>query len=117
MLHIPPTKHSSPNSYNKQIKNKNKRRAKQKSIPFRKRRFGEKEVRKMGQTEKDKTGRATGLGRRTREDIFFLSGIKLTALRRQTGGGETSEIPGLPSGVKKKKKKKKKGGVSLLIAP
>ena len=40
--------------------------------------------------EKDKTERETGLGRRTREEIQ-KSGIKLTALRFQTG--ETSETP------------------------
>ena len=36
------------------------------------------------QTEKDKTERITGLGRRTREDIAKWN--KMTALRFQTGG-------------------------------
>ena len=36
--------------------------------------------------EKDKTERATGLGRRTKEEICRKGGIKLTALRLQTKG-------------------------------
>ena len=57
-----------------------------------------KEVRRKA--EKDKTKRATGLGRRTREEIFFfLNGIKLTTLRFQTGGGERHQNRrGLPPG-------------------
>ena len=47
--------------------------------------------------EKDKTEIATGRGRRTREGIQ-KSGIKLTALRFQTGGRH-QKSPGLPSGV------------------
>ena len=47
------------------------------------------------QAEKDKIERITGLGRRTREEIAKWN--QMTALRFQTGG-ETSDIPGLPSG-------------------
>ena len=46
-------------------------------------------------TEKYKTERVTRLGRRTREEIAKWN--QMTALRFQTGG-ETSDIPGLPSG-------------------
>ena len=53
--------------------------------------------RKDQQAEKDKTERVTGLGRRTREEIAKWN--QMTALRVRTGGGETSDIPGLPSGV------------------
>ena len=58
-----------------------------------------KKFRKMDQqAEKDKTERVTGLGRRTREEIANWN--QMTALRFQTGkGGETSDIPGLPSMV------------------
>ena len=45
--------------------------------------------------KKEKTERVTGLGRRTREEIAKWN--QMTALRFQTGG-ETSDIPGLPSG-------------------
>ena len=45
--------------------------------------------------KKDKTDRATGLGIITREEIVKWN--QMTALRFQTGG-ETSDIPGLPSG-------------------
>ena len=48
------------------------------------------------QAEKDKTERVTG-GRRTREEIAKWN--QMTALRFQTGG-ETSDIPGLPLGVR-----------------
>ena len=44
----------------------------------------------------DKTERVTGLGRRTREEIARWN--QMTALRFQTGG-ETSDIPSLPSGL------------------
>ena len=50
--------------------------------------------RKGQQAEKDETERVTGLGRRTREEIAKWN--QMTALRFQTGG-ETSDIPGLPS--------------------
>ncbi|WP_293649059.1 hypothetical protein, partial [Thiolapillus sp.] len=43
----------------------------------------------------DEIDRVTGLGRRTREEIAKCN--QMTALRFQTG--ETSDIPGLPSGV------------------
>ena len=43
--------------------------------------------------KKKKTERATGLGRRTREEIAKWN--QMIALRFQTGG-ETSDIPGLP---------------------
>ena len=46
--------------------------------------------------KKDETGRVTGLGRRTREEIAKRRN-QMTALRFQTGG-ETSDIPSLPSG-------------------
>ena len=68
-------KYSSPNRSKKP-----KKRATQQSLPFGKWKFGKKEVRRMGQ----KTERATGLDRRTREEIQ-KSGIKLTALRFQMG--------------------------------
>ena len=45
--------------------------------------------------EKDKTEGVTGLGRRTREEIAKWN--QMTALRFQARG-ETSDIPGLPSG-------------------
>ena len=45
--------------------------------------------------KKDETGRVTGLGRRTREEIAKRRN-QMTALRFQTGG-ETSDIPSLPS--------------------
>ena len=48
------------------------------------------------QAEKDKTERGTGLGGRTREEIAKWN--QMTALRFQTAG-ETSDIPGLPSGA------------------
>ena len=44
---------------------------------------------------KGKIERVTGLGRRTREEIAKWN--QMTALRVQTVG-ETSDIPGLPSG-------------------
>ena len=47
------------------------------------------------QTETDKTERVTGLDRRPREEIAKWN--QMTALRFQTGG-ETSDIPGPPSG-------------------
>ena len=60
--------------------------------------FSGTEFRRKGQqAENDKTERVTGLGRRTREEIAKWN--QMTALRFQTGGGETSDIPGLPSGV------------------
>ena len=53
-------------------------------------------MRRKGQrAENDKTERVIGLGRRTSEEIAKWN--QMTALRFQTGG-ETSEIPGLPSG-------------------
>ena len=57
---------------------------------------GKKFRRKGQQAENDQTERVTGLGRRTREEIAKWN--QMTALRFQTGGGETSDIPGLPSG-------------------
>ena len=51
--------------------------------------------------KKDKTERVTGLGRRTREETAKWN--QMTALRFQTGGGETSDIPGLPWGAKRQK--------------
>ena len=51
--------------------------------------------RKVQQAENDKTERVTGLGRRTREEIAKWN--QMTTLRFQTGG-ETLDIPGLPSG-------------------
>ena len=64
-------KYSSPNLSNKPPK---KTRATQKSLPFGKWRFREKEVREWAKgngpkPEKDKTERAAGLGRRTGEEI------------------------------------------------
>ena len=47
------------------------------------------------QAEKNKAERVLGLIRRTREEIVKWN--QMTALRFQTGG-ETSDIPGLPSG-------------------
>ena len=58
--------------------------------------FWKKFRRKDLQTENDKTHRVTGLGRRTREEIAKWN--QMTALRLQTWG-ETSDIPGLPSGA------------------
>ena len=57
------------------------------------------------QKKKDKTERVTGLGRRTREEIVKLN--QMTTLRFQTGG-ETSDIPGLPSGILTVEKKQLK---------
>ena len=48
------------------------------------------------QAENDKTERVTGLGRRTRKEIAKWN--QMTALRFKRGG-ETSDIPGLPSGA------------------
>ena len=62
--------------------------------------FWKKFRRKGQQAENDKTERVTGLGRRTREEIVKWN--QMTALRFQTGG-ETSDIPGLPSGASCKK--------------
>ena len=60
------------------------------------------------QAEEDKTERLTGLGRRTREQIAKWN--QMTALRFQTVG-ETSDIPGLPSGgIKKDKHQTHRGG-------
>ena len=58
----------------------------------------------MGQqTEKEKTERVSGLGRKTREETVKWN--QMTALKFKTGGGgETSDIPGLPSGASPKKK-------------
>ena len=56
---------------------------------------GKKSRRKAQRAEKDKTEMLTGLGRRTRQEIAKWN--QMTALRFQTGG-ETSNIPGLPSG-------------------
>ena len=90
---------SSPNCANKQ----NTTRATQKNLPFGKWRFVEEKVRRNGpKAEKDNTARATGLGKRTREerDIYiYKRGIKLTALKFQTGGRH-QKSPGLPSGDK-----------------
>ena len=64
MLHIPPTKkvkYSSPNH--------SKKRPTQKSLPFGKWRFREKGHDNGTKAEKDKAERATGLGRRTKEEI------------------------------------------------
>ena len=58
--------------YSSDRSNKNKKtRATQKSLPIGKWRFREKEVTagEWPKAEKDKTERATGLGRRTREEI------------------------------------------------
>ena len=44
-------------------------RATQKSLPFRKWRFREKQMQNGPKAEKDKTAIETGLGRRTREEI------------------------------------------------
>ena len=59
--------------------------------------FSGKKFRIKGQqAEKNKTERVTGLGRRTRGKIAKWN--QMRALRFQTGG-ETSDIPGLPSGL------------------
>ena len=47
--------------------------------------------------KRDKLERVTGLDRRTREEIAKWN--QMTTLRFQTGG-ETPDIPGLPSGIK-----------------
>ena len=80
MLHIPPQlKYSSPNRSKKQRATKN-------SLSFRKWRFRAGKSQENGQNaEQEKTERATGLGRRTKEEVY-QSVIKLTALRVQTGG-------------------------------
>ena len=49
--------------------------------------------------EKDKTQRAKGLGRRTREEIIIEKRDQ-TDSPETPGRGETSEMPGLPSGGK-----------------
>ena len=59
-------------------------------------RFRERGQENGPKSEKDTTERATGLGRRTREETE-KSGIKLKAQRFQTGG-KTSEIPWPPFG-------------------
>ena len=65
--------------------------------------------------EMDKTDRAKGLGRRTREGIY-KSGIKLTAHpdRGWGGGGETEKIPRPPlgggGGETERTERKKEGG-------
>ena len=76
------------------------KRATQRSLPFRKWRFREKVVRRMGQKQKkDKTERAKGLRRRTREaEEIPKSGIKLTALRFQTGGRHQKSPTSLQGG-------------------
>ena len=62
--------------------------------------FSEKRFRRKGQQAgKDKTERVTGLGRKTRKEIVKWN--QMTALRFRRGG-ETSDIPGLPSGVRAK---------------
>ena len=58
--------------------------------------LGEKIRRMDKQAEKDKTERVTELGRRTKWN-------QMTALRFQTGGRQTSDIPGLPLGFITKK--------------
>ena len=84
-------KYSSPNRSNKQ---KDKSHTKEQT--FRKMEGWGKRGPKA---EKNQTERATGLGRRTREGIY-KSGIKLTALRFQTGGRhQKSPGTGLPSGM------------------
>ena len=58
-----------------------------------------KEFRRMDQQaekKEDKTERVIGLGRRTKEEIVKWN--QMTALRFQTGGGGTSDVPGFPSG-------------------
>ena len=50
----------------------------------------------QAEKKKKKTKRVTGRGRRTREEIVKWN--QMTALRFQAGG-ETSDIPGLPSGA------------------
>ena len=54
--------------------------------------------RKDQQAEKDKTERVTGLGRRTREDK-----VESNDSPEIPGRGETSDIPGLPSGERKRR--------------
>ena len=58
-------KYSSPNHSKKQ----NKTKATQKSQPFGKWRFRERDQENGPKAEMDKTERATGLGRRTKEEI------------------------------------------------
>ena len=58
--------------------------------------LGKKFRRMDKQAEKDKTERVTELGRRTKWN-------QMTALRFQTGGRQTSDIPGLPLGFITKK--------------
>ena len=85
-------KYSSPN----RSKQNKKTMTTQKSLPFGKWRFREKEVRRMGQKQK----RTTGLSRRTREErIHRKVGSNWQPWDSRRGGRETSEIPGLPSGV------------------
>ena len=70
----------------------------------------------MGQKQKRTRQKehATGQDRRTREEIYKKRGIKLAALRFHVG--ETSEIPGLPSGgydraSNRTRKKNKRGDI------
>ena len=58
--------------------------------------YGKKSQENGPKADKDKTELATGLGRRTRDEIIKKSGMKLKALRFQKGG-RTSEIHGFRS--------------------
>ena len=93
------TYHQLKYSFSNHSNNNKKTRATQKSLPLGKWRFRGKNDQGNGpKAEKEKTERATGLGRRTREELS-KSGIKdkLTALRFQTEGRHYKS-PGLPSG-------------------
>ena len=54
--------------------------------------------------EEDKIERVTGLGRKTREEIVKWN--QMTGLRFQTGG-ETSDIPGSPSGGRRESERER----------
>ena len=84
MLHIPPTKILITSPLNPPKNNKKKIHTKEPA--FRKMKVSGKRSQENGpKAEKDKTERATGLGRRTKDEIQ-KSRIKLTARRFQTGG-------------------------------
>ena len=56
------------------------------------------------QAEKDQTERVTGLGRRTREDI---SKVESNDSPEIPDRGETSDIPGLPSGGERERERER----------
>ena len=103
MLHIPPTKVLL-------TAQKNKSHAKQPTCK-KKWRFREKEVKRMG--PKHKTERTTGLGKKNKRGDIEKWDRKTDSPEIPDKGGETSELPGLPSGRGREERETTTGTVEL----